>query len=123
MRISDVSSDVCSSDMHFFCCDDRLVFISNGIVPSRTTAFRKVLIPADMLMPISSKTSVARLLTSWSMRIVVVGLIDMSSPIFDRPSPSQSEIQCSTRSEEHTSELQSLMRISYAVFCLHKKTN
>src|SRR3546814_7858299 len=27
-----------------------------------------------------------------------------------------------TRSEEHTSELQSLMRISYAVFCLQKKT-
>src|SRR3546814_2152921 len=27
----------------------------------------------------------------------------------------------SARSEEHTSELQSLMRISYAVFCLHKK--
>src|SRR3546814_3241010 len=26
------------------------------------------------------------------------------------------------KSEEHTSELQSLMRISYAVFCLHKKT-
>src|SRR3546814_3568497 len=30
--------------------------------------------------------------------------------------------QC-TRSEEHTSELQSLMRISYAVFCLKKKKN
>src|SRR3546814_10062775 len=28
-----------------------------------------------------------------------------------------------TRSEEHTSELQSLMRISYAVFCLKKKNN
>src|SRR3546814_1986877 len=28
-----------------------------------------------------------------------------------------------TRSEEHTSELQSLMRISYAVFCLTKKNN
>src|SRR3546814_3915621 len=27
------------------------------------------------------------------------------------------------RSEEHTSELQSLMRISYAVFCLNKKKN
>src|SRR3546814_10469377 len=27
------------------------------------------------------------------------------------------------RSDEHTSELQSLMRISYAVFCLKKKTN
>src|SRR3546814_1157237 len=30
-------------------------------------------------------------------------------------------IACSIRSEEHTSELQSLMRISYAVFCLNKK--
>src|SRR3546814_7876661 len=29
---------------------------------------------------------------------------------------------CSRRSEEHTSELQSLMRISYAVFCLKQKT-
>src|SRR3546814_10308187 len=31
--------------------------------------------------------------------------------------------QLHVRSEEHTSELQSLMRISYAVFCLKKKTN
>src|SRR3546814_8153486 len=31
--------------------------------------------------------------------------------------------RCLLRSEEHTSELQSLMRISYAVFCLKKKTN
>src|SRR3546814_9588740 len=30
---------------------------------------------------------------------------------------------CNKRSEEHTSELQSLMRISYAVFCLKKKNN
>src|SRR3546814_3548844 len=30
---------------------------------------------------------------------------------------------CGSRSEEHTSELQSLMRISYAVFCLKKKKN
>src|SRR3546814_5885160 len=30
---------------------------------------------------------------------------------------------CGTRSEEHTYELQSLMRISYAVFCFKKKTN
>src|SRR3546814_7314721 len=29
--------------------------------------------------------------------------------------------RCAARSEEHTSELQSLMRISYAVFCLKKK--
>src|SRR3546814_5696610 len=32
------------------------------------------------------------------------------------------KIEISERSEEHTSELQSLMRISYAVFCLKKKT-
>src|SRR3546814_4009570 len=33
-----------------------------------------------------------------------------------------SAVHCRPRSEEHTSELQSLMRISYAVFCLKKKT-
>src|SRR3546814_8890983 len=32
-------------------------------------------------------------------------------------------VNCFGRSEEHTSELQSLMRISYAVFCLKKKKN
>src|SRR3546814_4723205 len=36
----------------------------------------------------------------------------------DRPAGLE---QCAHRSEEHTSELQSLMRISYAVFCLKKK--
>src|SRR3546814_12257664 len=34
----------------------------------------------------------------------------------------QEDRQIAQRSEEHTSELQSLMRISYAVFCLKKKT-
>src|SRR3546814_1982082 len=33
------------------------------------------------------------------------------------------DIETDDRSEEHTSELQSLMRISYAVFCLKKKNN
>src|SRR3546814_9994509 len=37
------------------------------------------------------------------------------------PSPSPLTGSVSPRSEEHTSELQSLMRISYAVFCLKKK--
>src|SRR3546814_8571516 len=36
------------------------------------------------------------------------------------PTPSPASAEC-RRSEEHTSELQSLMRISYAVFCLKKK--
>src|SRR3546814_7956384 len=37
------------------------------------------------------------------------------------PDKSALEVIMSMRSEEHTSELQSLMRISYAVFCLKKK--
>src|SRR3546814_5143870 len=40
-----------------------------------------------------------------------------STPLAPKPNASNP----STRSEEHTSELQSLMRISYAVFCLKKK--
>src|SRR3546814_10734116 len=35
----------------------------------------------------------------------------------------ESSVRARKRSEEHTSELQSLMRISYAVFCLKKKSN
>src|SRR3546814_6745716 len=39
-----------------------------------------------------------------------------------QPAPRPRRLHCRTaRSEEHTSELQSLMRISYAVFCLKKK--
>src|SRR3546814_8269162 len=40
--------------------------------------------------------------------------------VFDVPAPEP--LLHARRSEEHTSELQSLMRISYAVFCLKKKT-
>src|SRR3546814_5721883 len=39
-----------------------------------------------------------------------------------RPGKGQEPPVHAARSEEHTSELQSLMRISYAVFCLKKKT-
>src|SRR3546814_5274523 len=38
------------------------------------------------------------------------------------PTAAAAASQLCMRSEEHTSELQSLMRISYAVFCLKKKT-
>src|SRR3546814_3198842 len=44
---------------------------------------------------------------------VVIGLMDIALPL----------APLLARSEEHTSELQSLMRISYAVFCLKKKKN
>src|SRR3546814_6032463 len=39
------------------------------------------------------------------------------------PEGCEARSELEVRSEEHTSELQSLMRISYAVFCLKKKTN
>src|SRR3546814_9578182 len=39
------------------------------------------------------------------------------------PSSPRCRVVIIARSEEHTSELQSLMRISYAVFCLKKKNN
>src|SRR3546814_9413725 len=42
---------------------------------------------------------------------------------FCLPASSRSSCARRFRSEEHTSELQSLMRISYAVFCLKKKKN
>src|SRR3546814_4472557 len=45
------------------------------------------------------------------------GALKVLVPETDRPARSMM-----VRSEEHTSELQSLMRISYAVFCLKKKT-
>src|SRR3546814_3067129 len=65
----------------------------------------------------SSLSSIARLVLSTSMvsspedGTWMLGM----SPACGPPSAS--------RSEEHTSELQSLMRISYAVFCLKKKKN
>src|SRR3546814_1154644 len=45
------------------------------------------------------------------------------SPSIPLPQFQQRSISSSTRSEEHTSELQSLMRISYAVFFLKKQNN
>src|SRR3546814_1136216 len=46
-------------------------------------------------------------------------LVHLARPLLDRE-PAHAE-RDELRSEEHTSELQSLMRISYAVFCLKKK--
>src|SRR3546814_1131416 len=53
-------------------------------------------------------------LSDGKSRLVVVAAVWYSRRITIRSSR--------TRSEEHTSELQSLMRISYAVFCLKKQT-
>src|SRR3546814_8243051 len=53
----------------------------------------------------------ATLLAQWGL----IPLLTMS--------PRTAVLLGAARSEEHTSELQSLMRISYAVFCLKKKQN
>src|SRR3546814_5942005 len=56
----------------------------------------------------------------------VLQLLDLPGAYsFDAASPDEAitrDVCHGRRSEEHTSELQSLMRISYAVFCLKKKT-
>src|SRR3546814_9233626 len=67
-----------------------------------TTLFRSIII---------SRVSAAR---SWARRKAARRLASGSE---------MRRAATSTRSEEHTSELQSLMRISYAVFCLKKKQN
>src|SRR3546814_1674221 len=63
------------------------------------------------------KGSLQLSLTSWCAAATRLASISLSVVL-----PWNSTIRCSSRSEEHTSELQSLMRISYAVFCLKKKT-
>src|SRR3546814_9687675 len=63
--------------------------------------------------------------TDWVALNRVVGQLDPATGRRDAskaPAPSQI-LGLIKRSEEHTSELQSLMRISYAVFCLKKKKN
>src|SRR3546814_4054011 len=69
-----------------------------------TTLFRSLLANPERLAVLRSRLSDL----SWFMR-------SLSEPIARRANAEDH------RSEEHTSELQSLMRISYAVFCLKKK--
>src|SRR3546814_6749994 len=96
MRISDWSSDVCSSDLG---CGD----------PGALSATRR------------SPTLFAGAASAASPWLARRGMT-RHQPIRIDAARCCSEPACSTdRSEEHTSELQSLMRISYAVFCLKKK--
>src|SRR3546814_9749584 len=59
-------------------------------------------------------------------RLPPAGSPEEYSALFEAAYPAEKDrqtfIASMIRSEEHTSELQSLMRISYAVFCLKKKT-
>src|SRR3546814_4466110 len=56
-----------------------------------------------------------------SLRVAVTGAADIPVELIRRVHEELPFQVIVTRSEEHTSELQSLMRISYAVFCLKKK--
>src|SRR3546814_6583945 len=96
MRISDWSSDVCSSDLLLVQHQRRRGDGRNG---SRGNA-RHVGFPPGTLSAGSDQRGSGRA----------------------RAAPWRVFQFHSLRSEEHTSELQSLMRISYAVFCLKKKT-
>src|SRR3546814_4411182 len=52
---------------------------------------------------------------------LLLGYPDMTVARLTEIWPELADLRADVRSEEHTSELQSLMRISYAVFCLKKK--
>src|SRR3546814_1358815 len=54
-------------------------------------------------------------------RAFLVYLVSHNRPAHELLAPHLLDLEDCYRSEEHTSELQSLMRISYAVFCLKKK--
>src|SRR3546814_10300140 len=99
MRISDWSSDVCSSDLRGS---------RSGI--DRLKPLRE---PARAPFPIERLIEFARVVRALPVAFALLGPSRYSDAHMHR-----SHI---LRSEEHTSELQSLMRISYAVFCLKKK--
>src|SRR3546814_2252298 len=103
MRISEWSSDGCSSDL------DSIIFGYDCNV-GRKLAYR-----------IDQKLSVdENLITTVIHRREEAGRRGIaSSSVGNHPGNGPGTI--AGRSEEHTSELQSLMRISYAVFCLKKK--
>src|SRR3546814_8123957 len=60
---------------------------------------------------------------SWTVSLCVRRSAVGSSLALSATGSRARAVRATARSEEHTSELQSLMRISYAVFCLKKKTN
>src|SRR3546814_3146204 len=99
MRISDWSSDVCSSDLRDVqkSCHDK---DAAGTASAACSASRA---PRPQTGTVRSNDHCR------SSRPGNTKCADSGAP--------------KTRSEEHTSELQSLMRISYAVFCLNKKHN
>src|SRR3546814_9707665 len=115
MRISDWSSDVCSSDLVE---DDRQRVEERR---GRAAAALAATIVSDAVDALTSAVDHARALGADAdarcdaLRVKLDGATRRADAALARLAP--------WRSEEHTSALQSLMRISYAVFCLKKKTH
>src|SRR3546814_4914324 len=119
MRISDWSSDVCSSDL-----GDRELAIDDA-GRSAEEGHRQ---EHGRQHHADTDQRAADLVHRFSRRFLwrQMFFLDQAFDIFDdhdRVIDEQADRQdhAEQRSEEHTSELQSLMRISYAVFCLKKK--
>src|SRR3546814_3180494 len=135
MRISDWSSDVCSSDLdalaHFhnnaraFMPEDRrkhaLRVIARQREGIRVTNARRLDFDQHLAVLRTLKLhrlDLQRLPFFKSHSSAHIHYKNLSEKITDR---TLSQTITPRRSEEHTSELQSLMRTSYAVFCLKKK--
>src|SRR3546814_4496044 len=110
MRISDWSSDGCSSDLHQLIDDKdkKALYIAARIRSSMDWADG---MNWSRYYNIRSSNYGDRPLSLGRVQTATLALL------VDR----DEAIARFVRSEEHTSELQSLMRISYAVFCLKKK--
>src|SRR3546814_6512159 len=110
MRISDWSSDVCSSDLQAELSGAFIMAIVVGILCVYCVL---VLLFKDFIQPITILSAIPL-----SIGGAFFGLLVFDSEL---GLPAMIGLVMLMRSEEHTSELQSLMRISYAVFCLKKK--
>src|SRR3546814_3932204 len=129
MRISDWSSDVCSSDLTANDLSDYIVSqiqdpVSriNGVGELQIFGTQySMRIWVDPLKLRSYNLTIADVSTAVSAQNAQVS----AGQIGQLPASKEQQLNATVsvqRSEEHTSELQSLMRISYAVFCLKKKT-
>src|SRR3546814_8775762 len=115
MRISDWSSDVCSSDLGIRGGGRQL-----SADRSRTAAVANIVAGVDHGV---RRRTAARRPVHLRLRPLAAQAFPRRHRTPHRSDPAGRLLLCaaSGRSEEHTSELQSLMRISYAVFCLKKK--
>src|SRR3546814_7565659 len=112
MRISDWSSDVCSSDLP----------LTEWNAEAGTVSYYDPEDGQDVTVSILSGGAKLQWKVDWAMRWVALGVdYEMAGKDLIDSVTQSSKIARILRSEEHTSELQSLMRISYAVFCLKKK--